>query len=101
MNRIDPFSASYDAESDVLYISRNHEVAVRGVEDESGVVWRYDEHGVLIGATVMDFREAWLDRLAALSDEISSRFDAPAREIAAAIDDAVDDRRGYLRAGLR
>jgi hypothetical protein len=101
MTKIAPFRVTYDVEGDLLYLNRGDEAAVRGVEAESGIVWRYNGAGVLIGTTIMDFLETWLHRQSALTDEIASHFDAPSREIATSISTAIGGQRRILRAGQR
>ena len=53
------FKLDYDAAGDVLYIVQRREVATRGVEDSTEIVWRYAENGDLLSATVVGFRERW------------------------------------------
>lgn len=48
---------SYDRFGDVLYIKTRAEDGTEARVDENGIVRRYDDQGVLVGATVMDFRE--------------------------------------------
>jgi hypothetical protein len=70
-----PLCARYDADADVLYLNRSREPAARGVEDESGIVWRYRSDGVLVGATLVDFQH--LQECmgeAALTIELSQKF---------------------------
>ena len=76
-NRISAFDVIYDAFSDVLYISRKSENATRGMEDRSGIVWRYNSDGVLVGATIIDFQELWAGRSDDLAAKISEKFDVP------------------------
>jgi hypothetical protein len=71
------FNVTYDAGSDVLYITARREAATRGREDRHGIVWRYGANGDLIGATVMDFREVWTENPEGLADELAARFDIP------------------------
>jgi hypothetical protein len=35
-----PIQTTYDADSDVLYLTSSSAIATRGVEDENGFVWR-------------------------------------------------------------
>lgn len=77
MTDISSFSVAYDRRADVLYIAEVNRSASRGVEDRFGIVWRYDEDGRLIGATVMDFIESWSDDPSALAEKIAERFKMP------------------------
>lgn len=80
----------YDAESDVLYVSRRREPAARGVEDKNGIVWRYGDDGELVGATVPDFNGHWLHREPLLAKELSRRFRIPAATAKAAVEQALE-----------
>ena len=53
------FGTRYDKHGDVLYVSAGRKPAIRGVEDSSGIVWRYDAGGEVISATVIGFRNRW------------------------------------------
>ena len=77
MKNVSEFRVLYDRDSDVLYISTRQEPATRGVEDKNGIVWRYDSHGELIGATVVDYYDYWSTKRDELTRAISEKFDIP------------------------
>jgi uncharacterized protein YuzE len=93
MNKIKSFNVAYDAETDVLYISQRNDNAVRGVEDQSGIVWRYASDGKLIGAIIMDFLEIWGHNQSQLASRLSKNFHIPANHAANVIESAMDHRR--------
>ena len=68
------FEFDYDADGDVLYISLSHGAAVRGVEDDLGIVWRFDAEGGLVGLTVLDAHERWMADDSALRQRIMERI---------------------------
>ena len=86
MGELSLLDARYDAAGDVLYLGGTGEAATRAIEDASGIVWRYGRDGALIGATVLDFREAWGHRTGDLAATLAARFRMPVREIAALLD---------------
>jgi hypothetical protein len=86
------FNVVYDRGSDVLYISRRRDSAARGIEDKYGIVWRYDVRGNLIGATVVDFHDRWLDQQTLLADELSRRFEIPSPQAQVVLNHALDSR---------
>lgn len=69
-----PFTVSYDGRADVLYITRKSASGVRGTEDRFGIVWRYDQGGELIGATIMDFNERWFANQEELAEALAGRL---------------------------
>jgi uncharacterized protein YuzE len=69
-----PIQTTYDADSDVLYLTSSSAIATRGVEDENGFVWRTGGDGALVGLTVLDYRERWAGDLSVLLRDISTRF---------------------------
>jgi hypothetical protein len=71
------FHVSYDANTDVLYITARRTAATRGVEDQQGIVWRYGAEGDVVSATVMDFHDVWAARASDLAFELSKRFHIP------------------------
>lgn len=85
------FNVIYDSGSDVLYISIRNEAATRGIEDASGIVWRYASDGELIGATVLDFQDIWSERQTDLARELSRHFDIPQHRAEIVLDHAMDD----------
>jgi uncharacterized protein YuzE len=78
MSKILSFNVTYDADADVLYISKQHDVAERGVEDENGIVWRYARGGEVLSATILDFRDFWDARYRELAKELARGFHIPA-----------------------
>ncbi|MCF6122504.1 MULTISPECIES: DUF2283 domain-containing protein [Mesorhizobium] len=92
MSRISAFEVVYDADSDVLYISRRRDVAARGIEDKSGIVWRYDRSGELIGATVVDFHDLWASRGDELASELSEKFHVPTPQAQVVVNFALEQR---------
>lgn len=71
------FKALYDREADVLYISTHDAPAARGVEDDRGIVWRYDSRGHLIGATIMDYHDHWDRQRSNLTEALAAKFAIP------------------------
>ncbi|MBV8473538.1 MAG: hypothetical protein JO107_16955 [Hyphomicrobiales bacterium] len=88
-------NATYDSGSDVLYLTKRREAAVRGVEDKYGIVWRYSERGDVISATVLDFLELWGDNQPSLAHEISLKFDIPAQQAQTVLQSAIDARKAH------
>ncbi len=78
MDSSDDFKGSYDAVSDVLYLQHPGGVAVRGVEDDVGLVWRYGVDGLLLGLTVVDFQGLWSEHASLIASRISKNFDVTA-----------------------
>lgn len=94
MTQIGSFTVVYDRNSDVLYITtRRGEPAARGVEDPAGIVWRYDGHNDLIGATVLDFREHWYQesRKPDLVHQLSCRFHVPPGQSTALVESGAQE----------
>lgn len=93
----DSFNITYDAGGDVLYINRRGEAASHAMEDQYGIVWRYDKDGELIGATIMDFMDVLMKSqyLAPplLADQISFHFNIPQPEAVELIERAAKGRR--------
>jgi uncharacterized protein YuzE len=77
MTDIGSFYVAYDRGSDVLYISSRREPAARGEEAANGIVWRFSGDGELIGATILDFLDYWIDRQSVLASELSQHFHIP------------------------
>lgn len=74
MSTINSFNVTYDRDGDVLYISKRKAPASRGIEDQFGIVWRYDGDGELIGATIVDFHGRWYKDKDALTVQLSRQF---------------------------
>ncbi len=74
MSKLETFSVTYDRVADVLYIGVHAAVAVRAIEDGSGIVWRYDGQGDLVGATVLDFLPEWSRKPSRLAHEFVQQF---------------------------
>jgi uncharacterized protein YuzE len=90
MGKAGSFDVHYDADSDVLYVRNGRGAAARGMEDENGIVWRYDGEGTIVGATVVDLRRRWLGREHILTDELSRRLRIPATKAKAAVERALE-----------
>ena len=84
------FSVTYDALTDVLYISNRTAPATRGVEDSEGIVWRYGSDGDLIGATVVDFVDLWAKRSGGLAEQLSAHFKIPHAQALMVLEHALD-----------
>jgi uncharacterized protein YuzE len=95
MSKILSFNVTYDAGADVLYITRRRDVAVRGIEDENGIVWRYDLVGEVLSATVMDFREIWETKQHELAGELSRGFHIPDNQAEVVISYALNEGRAH------
>lgn len=89
MASIISFNVTYDKESDVLYINTCRGPAARGIEDEHGFVWRYDEDGELIGVTVVGFTEFWTAHMRILVEEVSRQFHIPVPQAQIVLDRAI------------
>ena len=89
MSTILSFNVTYDRDGDVLYLNTRHDDAARGMEDQDGIVWRYDDAGALIGATVVGLREQWSEDQSRLASEISRRFDISGIEARHLVDSAL------------
>ena len=61
----------YDPRGDVLYLVLRHEPAARAVEDAQGIVWRYAGDGRPLGATILDFRDAWAEQQGPLAEHLA------------------------------
>ena len=89
MRNIREFKIAYDKDADVLYITTPHQPAHRGVEDESGLVWRYGVEGRPLGCTVMDFSEYWYPtRKRLLARELARNLEIPSAQIERVLDHA-------------
>lgn len=80
------FNVSYDRRTDVLYISTRPADGVDARLDKSGILWRYDDEGELIGATIMDFRDRWLANQQTLAAKLSKRFHLPEHRASVVLD---------------
>jgi len=62
------YEASYDKAGDVLYITaKENSFSTHTREDVYGIIWRYNKNNKILGATIIDFKEAWRDKIKALS----------------------------------
>lgn len=84
------FNVTYDAGSDVLYLSVRREAAARADEDQRGIVWRYGSGGELIGATIMDFGELWSETPEVLAQELAARFEMPLAQTTVLVERVLD-----------
>lgn len=69
--------ATYDRHTDVLYLAARKEAASKAKTDPSGIVWRYDTNGKLVGATVMDFHDIWDGKFSELAALLAQHFLIP------------------------
>ncbi len=95
MSKILSFNVTYDSGADVLYITKRRDVAVRGVEDENGIVWRFDQLGEVLSATIMDFKESWEAKQPELASELSRGFHIPALQAETVISYALGEGRTH------
>ena len=93
MAQISSFRVEYDRDQDVLYIISRHVPAARGIEDASGIVWRYDNTGELIGATVVDFYDRWFTHQSQLAEELSRHFAIPPSQARVVVEYAFESRK--------
>jgi uncharacterized protein YuzE len=90
------FNVTYDQDSDVLYISARRAPAYHGVEDNQGIVWRYDRDGELIGCTIVDFYDRWHLQRPILALKLSEGFNIPEPQAETVLNHVIDN----LRHGL-
>ena len=56
-------SFDYDKEADVLYVSfEKPQNAVRTLPKENGSLWRYNEDGILVGITFMNYEKKCIEK---------------------------------------
>lgn len=91
MSNIHSFNVTYDRDGDVLYISKRKAPAARGIEDQFGIVWRYDSNGELIGATIVDFYERWYKDKDTLAVRLSREFDITPPQARVVLDHALKE----------
>lgn len=87
------FNVSYDRRTDVLYISTVQGGGSDARMDKQGIVWRYDEAGELVGATIMDFYDRWGSQQPKLVAKLSKRFHLPEPQASVVVDHALSLRR--------
>ncbi len=83
---------SYDSAADVLYVRMGSLAHTKNMEEEAGLVLRYDvvtHHPV--GATILDYREYWIPKRRALAVRLADTFHIPIGEAERAMDTAVDE----------
>ena len=93
------FKASYDSDADVLYLVVGlwaGKMAIKGVEDRMGIVWRYGSDGNVIGATVLDYHCRWHGKPFQLVSHLSERLDVSRQDIEYAIGRAGSSRSFHL-----
>jgi uncharacterized protein YuzE len=93
MTNMASFNVTYDRNSDVLYISTPDVPAYRGIEDDYGMVWRYDRNGTLIGVTIIDFYEHWVSERNQIAHEFSKRSGIPERQAEVVFDHVIENLR--------
>lgn len=77
---------SYDAEGDVLYISKQNAVPAFSEEEEDGLLFRYAiSDDTPCGVTVIAFRAGWSSHEEALAQRVSDFLKVPALEAARAL----------------
>jgi hypothetical protein len=74
--------ASYDTIADTFYFTVSREKPGRYLEDEDGLVWRYNEAGSPIGVTVQAYRRLWMGRQGLLAARIAKPFAFDAAAVA-------------------
>jgi uncharacterized protein YuzE len=91
MRNIVEFRIIYDRDSDVLYITTPYRAAERGIEDETGLVWRYDGRGQLLGCTILDFAGHWYpERGSQLATRLAKSLELPLVQVENVLAHAVD-----------
>ena len=88
MSNMKSFRVYYDRDFGVLYVTHVDIAAARGVEDKNGVIWRYDVHGTLIGATVLDVFDRWHEDRSTLTRALSEKFQISAPQANRVLDHA-------------
>lgn len=83
-----PLRIRYDKYADVLYVSFERKPADHGVEDQFGIVWRYDANGGIIGATVMGFHDKWNGDRGGLAHQMAGRLGVSEPVAASVVEDA-------------
>ncbi|WP_265518997.1 DUF2283 domain-containing protein [Nitratireductor luteus] len=83
------FNVSYDRRTDVLYISTRPQDGTDARIDRSGIVWRYDDAGQLVGVTVMHFFDRWGADTETLAGKLSKRFHLPPQQANKVVDHAL------------
>jgi len=77
---------SYDDHADVLYLSSGKAVPTKSIEEEDGLVLRWDmETHRPVAATVMDFKYYWEPKSTQLVKRLASFFDITIEEARKAI----------------
>jgi uncharacterized protein YuzE len=94
MTDMTSFNVTYDRNSDVLYISARKAPAHRGIEDDQGIVWRYDRDGELIGVTIIDFYDRWYLHRPQLARALSRGFHVPETQAEVILNHVVENMRG-------
>jgi hypothetical protein len=79
------FESGYDAVGDVLYFSAAETPALGAEEDaEHGLLWRFDEVGVVVGVSVFDARIRRAEDLQLTAAVISQAIGWPVEEVVSA-----------------
>lgn len=69
------FSVSYDDGSDVLYVTSVRLPRTKNMEEEAGLVLRYDPSTHKpVGATILDYKYHWLPQRQHLIERLSTFF---------------------------
>lgn len=81
-DRLKVARTSYDRLADTFYITLSKEKVRRSVEDDDGLVWRYDERGAAVGVTVQAYHRLWAGRLNVLAQRIAQPLSVEVSAIA-------------------
>ena len=69
------FRADYDESGDVLYIIKGDARRARNIEEEAGLILRFDrETRDPVGVTIIDFKHYWLPRRKHLLQRLANWF---------------------------
>jgi uncharacterized protein DUF2283 len=83
-------SASYDPTGDVLYVLVGNADNVRNIEDQEGLVLRYDaKTNAPVGVTVIDYKEFWSMNRRNLTSKLSEFLHIERKETERAITKAL------------
>lgn len=80
----DPLRAaktSYDTRADTFYFTFTREKPQRYVEDDEGLVWRFNPQGEPVGVTVQAYHRLWADRRLILAAKIARPFHLEAEAV--------------------
>jgi len=79
-------ASDYDAEADVLYLSRGRPEPAFCEIDDDGLILRYSIAGnVRCGVTVMSYRRGWIEQRDYLANSIAEFLGLPHRDVLGAL----------------